>query len=264
MVAEEQSPAPNGKHLDRIALLAHRTGVSRTARGRAPPAAGHRLAPAPGGRSGPGDVCNGVVPAGLGRLHNVQGTLPYGSSAIAAWAAQSHLGYEALPDEAWFRRWEPHDAIAPPARFLNACTWLTVGGHVVLVEPWYANEDETPLDRTVMAFAVNPELRWRAAARVGEHFITRVVYLEGPRPPTVTVGDPVWDAHVVTLAPSARDAESGFHKHLRRLLAGWGFEGHLELRPGGLVVHYAGLQPTPAGYDRLLRITREIVGTAVC
>jgi hypothetical protein len=191
--------------------------------------------------------------------------LPLGSNAIAAWANQARLGYEPLPDEDWFRRWEPHDAIAPPGLFFNSCTWMAAPdpGHIVVVEPWYAPEDADPLDRAVVAFAVHPSLRRRAAMRVGEHFLTRVVYLESPPPPTVQVGDPVWDQHAVTLAASASEAGAGFHGRLRKLLVGWGFQGHLELRPGGLVVYYAGLKPIPEGYDRLLRITREIVAKAV-
>jgi hypothetical protein len=191
--------------------------------------------------------------------------LPLGSNAIAAWANQARLGYEPLPDEDWFRRWEPHDAIAPPGLFFNSCTWLAApdAGHIVVVEPWYAPEDSDPLDRAVVAFAVHPGLRRRAAMRVGEHFLTRVVYLESPPPPTVHIGDPLWDQHVVTLAASPSEAASGFHPRLRKLLVGWGFQGHLELRPGGLVVYYAGLKPIPEGYDRLLRITREIVARAV-
>jgi hypothetical protein len=114
-----------------------------------------------------------------------------------------------------------------------------------------------------MAFAVHPGLERRAAMRVGEHFLTRVAYIESAPPPTVQLGDATWDKHVVTLAASRSEAAAAFHRRLRKLLAGWGFQGHLELRPGGLVVHYAGLQPTPEGYDRLLRITREIVAKAV-
>jgi hypothetical protein len=195
----------------------------------------------------------------------VPARLPLGSNAIAAWASRSRLGYEAHPDEAWFRRWEPHDAIAPPAMFFNSCTWQAApdSGHIVLVEPWYAHEDIDPLDRVVVAFAVHPALRRRAAMRAGEHFLTRAAYIESPPPPTVQVGDPLWDQNVVTLAASAAEAEAGFHRRLRKLLSGWSFQGHVELRPGGVVVYYAGLKPIPEGYDRLLRITREIVGKAV-
>src|SRR5262249_18205895 len=129
--------------------------------------------------------------------------------------------------------------------------------------PWYASEGVDPLDRVVMGFAVHPGLRWRAAMRAGEHFVTRVAYIESPPPPTVQVGDPVWDQNAVTLAASGPEAEGGFHRRLRKLLSGWQFQGHVELRPGGLVVYYAGLKPIPEGYDRLLRITREVVGKAV-
>lgn len=190
---------------------------------------------------------------------------PLGSTQIAQWAAASRLGYEPFPDEAWFRRWEPHDAIAPPARFVNACTWMARPdpGHIVLIEPWYAAGEEDPLERVVMAFAVHPGLRHRAAMRSGDHFVTRVAYIESPPPPTVAVGDPVWDANVTTLASSPAEAAAAFHRRVRKLLAGWAFQGHVEMRPGGLVVYYAGLRPTPEGYDRLLRITREIVGKAI-
>jgi hypothetical protein len=191
--------------------------------------------------------------------------LPLGSNEIAAWSNSVRIGYEPQPDEAWFRRWEPHDNISPPATFFNACTWMAAPdpGHIVLVEPWYASEEVDPLDRVVVALAVHPALRWRAAMRVGDHFLTRVAYLESPPPPTVQIGDPAWDPHVVTMAASPSEAANAFHPRLRKLLSGWGFQGHLELRPGGMVVYYAGLKPIPAGYDRLLRITREIVGKAI-
>jgi hypothetical protein len=195
----------------------------------------------------------------------VPGRLPSGSGAIAAWASRARLGYEPHPDEDWFRRWEPHDVIAPPGAFFNACTWLAAPdpGHVVLVEPWYALEDGEPLDRTVLAFAVHPALRRRAAMRVGGHFLTRVAYLESAPPPTVTLGDAIWDRHVVTLAASGSEAAAAFHPRLRALLAGWGFQGQIELRPGGLVVYDAGVKPIPEGYDRLLRIVRELMAKAI-
>jgi hypothetical protein len=191
--------------------------------------------------------------------------LPLGSNAVAAWATRARLPYEATPDEAWFRRWEPHDAITPPVCFFNSCTWNARPdpGHVVVVEPWYAAEGAAPLERSIVAFAMHPALRRRAAMRVGEHFLTRVAYIESAPPPTVQVGDAMWDRHVVTLAASPSEAASAFHPRLRGLLSSWGFQGQLELRPGGLVVHYAGLQPIPEGYERLLRIAREIVAKAI-
>ncbi len=196
--------------------------------------------------------------------------LPPGSHAINDWARALRLAYAAYPDEDWFRRWEPHDTLAPPARFFNAVTWLagppTPWGppdHVVVVEPWYAGDDLDPLERSIVAFAVHPSFRRRAAMRVGEHFLTRVAFLESPPPPKVEIGDPLWDANVTTFAASSNEAAAAFHPRLRKLLAGWGFKGHIELRPGGVVVHYAGLSPIPDGYDRLFRMTREIVAKAV-
>lgn len=190
---------------------------------------------------------------------------PVGSTRVARWATASGLAFESHPDEAWFRRWEPHETLAPPSFYLNSCTFMTPMGHVVLVEPWYAAAGEEPLERTVLAFAVVPTLPHvpgRAAARVGEHFLTRVAFLESVPLPEVRLGDPVWDAHVKTFATSEGDARAAFHPRLRKLLSGWGFSGHMEMRPSGLIVHYAGLQPTPEGYDRLLRITQEILGKA--
>jgi hypothetical protein len=191
--------------------------------------------------------------------------LPNGSNAIASWASSSRIAYEAEPDEAWFRRWEPHDTIAPPTRFFNACTWYARPdpGHVVLVEPWYALDGIDPLERVVVAFAVHPSLRVRASMRAGEHFVQRVAFIESPPPPEVKLGDPVWDANAVTFAATPADAAEAFHPRLRRLLARWAFRGHVELRPGGMVVYYAGLVPVPEGYQRLLRITQEIMGRAV-
>jgi hypothetical protein len=192
------------------------------------------------------------------------GGLPLGSDRIAVWASQRGLAYEAHPDDAWFRRWEPYDTMAPPTAYMSSCTWTTATGHVVLVEPWYAPEDAEPLERTVLAFATHPALVQRAAARVGEHFNTRTLFLENPPPPEVKLGDALWDAHAATFAASADDARAAFHGRLRRLLAGWGFQGHLELRAGGgLVVHAAGLAPTPDGYARLLQMANDVVDAAV-
>jgi hypothetical protein len=184
---------------------------------------------------------------------------------IAQWAAINRLRYEARPSEDWFRRWEPHDTIAPPSDYLNACTWMAAPhpGHVVLVEPWYAFDDTAPLDRTVMAFASHPSLGPRAAIRGGEHFLTRVAFIESLPPPQITIGDPAWDAHLTTFAASRESAAAAFHPRLRKLLLGWRFQGHLELRPGGLVLHFAGLRPIQEDYDRLLRIVRQVVEKAI-
>lgn len=99
--------------------------------------------------------------------------------------------------------------------------------------------------------------------RVGEHFLTRVAFIESPPPPRVVLGDALWDAHVTTFAASPREAAAAFHPRLRKLLARRGFQGHLELRAGGLVVHCAGLRPIPEHYDRLLGIVRELVNAAL-
>jgi len=175
---------------------------------------------------------------------------PPGSALIAQWAASRGLSWDPQPDEVWFRQWEPYDTIAPPSRYWNSCLWQTSPGHAVIVEPWYATDEGEPIERALLGYAVHPGITRRAAMRVGEHFLTRVAFLESPPPPQVTIGDPVWDEHVTTFAASAEVAAAAFHPRLRKLLAGWGFQGHLELRArGGLVVHYAGLRPIPADWS---------------
>lgn len=186
-----------------------------------------------------------------------------GSELVARWAAGRGMVFEARPDETWFRRWEPYDTMAPASHYYNSCTWQQGRLTTVLVEPWFADEGIDPLERTIVGFATHPGLVRRAAARAGEHFLTRVAFVESPPPPKVTVGDKLWDGHVATFAASGSEAAAAFHPALRRLLAGWGFSGHLELRPGGLVVHYAGLSPEPSHYERLSRIVVDIVNAAL-
>jgi hypothetical protein len=189
---------------------------------------------------------------------------PRGAQAIEHWARSRGVSFSARPDESWFRRWEPYDTLAPPSFYFNACTVQHPPGLIVLAEPWTStSEDTEPLERTVLGFATHPALVRRASMRAGEHFITRVAFLESLPPPTVKVGDKVWDTHVVTFAASPLEAATAFHPKLRQLLSGWGFQGHLELRPGGLVCHFAGLGPIPEHYSRMRRILIEIVAAAV-
>lgn len=181
---------------------------------------------------------------------------------ISDWARGRGLTFMARGDDAFFRRWEPFDNIAPPTLYRASCTWVREPGYIVLVEPWYALEDSEPLDRTVFAFCSHPALLRRAAMRVGEHFVTRTLYLESTPPPEVKLGDAVWDQHVTTFARSVEDAEVAFHPKLRALLQLRGFRGHLELRGQGMVVFCAGLPPTPGGYEELLSRARELVSAA--
>jgi len=188
---------------------------------------------------------------------------PAGSGAIAQWARMRRIDYRARPDQRWFRQWEPYATMVAAETYFNACSYATHPGTVVIVEPWTEPDYVEPMERTIMGFANHPGLGGRAAMRSGEHFITRVAFIESPPLPTVTVGDPVWDEHVRTFARSAEDAGRAFHPALRDLLRGWGFRGHIELRQGGLVVHYAGLQPAPAHYVQLSGIIGQLVATAL-
>jgi hypothetical protein len=183
---------------------------------------------------------------------------------VARWTYANGLAFSPYPDESWLRHWEPYDNIAPPSHYISAATRTSSHGPYVIVEPWYASDlDSEPLQRSLLAFATHPALVRRAAMRVGEHFLTRVAYLESAPPPTVQIGDKLWDTHVTTFAASPSEAAAAFHPKLRALLAGWGFQGHIELRPGGLVIFMAGLQPVPEHYSRLLGVAREVLHAAV-
>jgi len=188
---------------------------------------------------------------------------PQGTTAISQWARRKRVSHQVRPEQGWFRKWEPFDTMISPTCFLNACSWPAPPGNVTLAEPWTEEGDDEPMDRTIVAFVSHPGLGWRASMHSGEHFITRVAFIENPPEPQVKLSDPVWDEHVVTRAASAADAAAAFHPALRQLLAGWGFQGHLELRRGGLVVHYAGLKPIPEHLSRMSRIAPQLVSTAL-
>jgi len=196
--------------------------------------------------------------------------VPNGSDHIAHWAGLRRLPYTARPGEEWFRQWEPHDTMVSPENFFNSVAFRLPSlngrqavGDGVIVEPWAAPETVEPLERTLLAFATHPGLTARAAMRTGEPFLTKVALLESPPPPKVTLGDKVWDEHVTTFAASQSEALAAFKPGLRELLRTRGFRGHLELRPGGLIIHYEGLVPRPDHYDMMLRVVGDVVAAAV-
>jgi hypothetical protein len=189
--------------------------------------------------------------------------LPQGSDEIARWAMARGLRYEARPDQSWFRRWEPFDTMVAAASYINAVTWSLPPGSVTVAEPWTEEGNLDPIDRTLYAFASHPGLRGQAAVRVGEHFVTRVTFLTKPPPPKVQIGDPIWDEHAVTHASSADSAKRTLTAALRALLQRWGFQGHLELRPGGAVLHMARLRPAPQSYEQLGASAQQVVDAAL-
>lgn len=183
---------------------------------------------------------------------------------IATWAQASGFAWAPSPSESWFRHWEPYDTISPPSFYLRSVTRTSPHGPYVCVEPWYASDlDTEPLERTLLAYATHPSLMHRAAMRSGEHFVTRVAFIESRPPPQVKIGDTVWDDHVTTFAISGAEAARAFPPRLRSLLASWGFQGHLEIRPGGLAIYVAGLRPITEHYSRLFGITRDVLHAIV-
>ena len=185
--------------------------------------------------------------------------VPQGSEALRYYAKRSGYAYEARPGEDFFRRFEPHDTLVSPEAFYNAVTarapW---GGSVTLVEPWTAGEGLTPIERTVLAFAIADGLKARGAMRVGEPYLTRVAFLESAPPKRVTLGDPAWDEHVTTFAATEDEALRAFPPSVRRFLRRRGFVGQIEMRPGGFVLHEAERGPSPDDYEAVLRLAIEL------
>jgi len=68
---------------------------------------------------------------------------------------------------------------------------------------------------------------------------------------------------VVTFAQNPKATLNALPKPMRSLLKRWAFSGHIEIRPGAAVIHYAGLRPTPQHYEQLVRIVPEIVTAAL-
>lgn len=182
---------------------------------------------------------------------NARPPLPEGSDRVAAWARQHRATCEPYPNPDWFQAWEPHDSMISAEAYFNAISWSLPPGSVTVAEPWYAPVDSEPLDRTLLVFVSHPVFVRRAAARGGEHFNTRVAFIENPPPPTVQIGDKEWDSHMLTFAASGAEAAHAFPPAVRRLLASWRFSGHIEVRPGGMVVHFAGMKPAPHDLERL-------------
>ena len=185
--------------------------------------------------------------------------LPPESELVAAWARRRGFTYQPRPDPAWFQAWEPFDTMVSAAAYYNAVTWGVPGGQATLVEPWLAAPDSEPLGRTVLVFVSHPGISGRVASRGGEHFNTRVAFLDTPPPPAVKLGDPSWDERWATFAASPREATGALSPGARQLLGRWQFSGHLEVRPGGLVVHFAGTLPRPDHLDRLPPAVGELV-----
>ena len=65
-------------------------------------------------------------------------------------------------------------------------------------------------------------------------------------------------ASIRTLAASPAEAARALPPGARQLLLEWRFHGHLEVRPGGLVVHFAHLRPAVAHLDRLFSCVPDL------
>lgn len=188
---------------------------------------------------------------------------PAGSERIASWAHARGLPYQVTPEEPWFRSWEPFWVMVSPIHYFNAVRVQLGSAQVVLVEPWYAPDDLTPTQRALLVFLSHGSLKYRAAARVGAGPLTRVAFLGEARPREQFTGDPAWDDQAVTFAATPLEAVRAFTPSLRKLLLGWSFEGHVEMRPGGLVFHLASALPTASDFERLLNWMPSVLEKAL-
>jgi hypothetical protein len=187
------------------------------------------------------------------RHHNQpMSVLPSGSQQIEAWARHRGLSYRSTPEDAWFRAWEPFWVLISPLRYLNAVQTLVGRAQVVLVEPWYADDGFEPERRSLFAFVSHPDLRYRAAARIGASKLDRVAFLGELKPTQQSTGDTEWDNLALTFAASPLEAVRTYTPSLRKLLLGWDFQGHLEIRPGGLLLHLENALPIPHDCERVL------------
>lgn len=186
-------------------------------------------------------------------------SLPPGSDLVAAWARRQGLTHHHYPRDEWFRAWEPHDTLLSPEHYFNAVSWVLPGASATVVEPWYSASGCEPLERTLLLYLSHPGLTRRAAARGGEHFNTRTTFLLSAPPPRVRLGDPPWDEAMASFAASSSEAVAALPPRLRRLLASWRFAGHLELRPGGLILHVAARPPSVEGYQRFVEEAPHLV-----
>lgn len=176
---------------------------------------------------------------------------PAGTDQFVAWVKHKGWPYQLWPDLTWYSSWEPFETIVAPSRYFNAVQVPIQGAHAVVVEPWNALGDITPLGRTLLAFVEHPGLFYRASCRTGGSYLTRVAYLDGSKPIRQFVGDPEWDDSIETFADSPLDAARALTPSLRKLLLSWHFEGHLEIRKGRLMLHVADVEPSAGDYSRL-------------
>ena len=185
-----------------------------------------------------------------------------GERRIQQWALKAGMRLQRTPDASWYEQWEPFDTMVAPERYVNAAVGTHALGHVAIAEPWLARDDEPPLDRALLGYATHEGLRYRASARVGAWFNTRVAYVGSAKPNEVKVGDPAWDDTVTTFAMTPDHARAAFHPALRNMLLAWHFQGHIELRTGGLVVHVAGLRPIADDYEKLAEFVHAVLANA--
>src|SRR5512134_1584154 len=87
--------------------------------------------------------------------------LPPGSERVVAWAKQRRLRLQALPEDEWFRAWEPFDTMVSASKYYSSVSWQIPGGSVTVAEPWIAPIGSEPLDRTLLTFVSHPVFqRW--------------------------------------------------------------------------------------------------------
>jgi hypothetical protein len=79
----------------------------------------------------------------------------------------------------------------------------------------------------------------------------------------VQLGDAAWDAWAATFALQPSEAQAAFRPQVRHVLRAWSFQGHIEFRPGGLVMQVAGMGPTPENLEHLVKFVPAVLDAAL-
>ena len=166
---------------------------------------------------------------------------------LADYAARKGLRYAPEADERWLRAWEPYATLRVPHRYEHV---LESTGEVgsLTVARFVVDGDASAW----IAIAQDVRVQGRAAATSdpGRVFGEPLDLVTLPRRAT---GDPAFDRHFATFAPTPDELAAAITPGVRRLALSWQSAVHVEVRPGGFVMAPVALQADPASLSWLVR-----------
>jgi hypothetical protein len=169
---------------------------------------------------------------------------PYAAQrAVEQWAASRGYTLGMTPDPAWYQAWKPFVYLFHFTRVGRELRGVFQDTGVFLVEAY----DPDPLkqasgaDCALCGFITSPRLACRAAIRskLGGGVMNELksglgALFSQPSQGSV-LGDPTFEARFDVSAPSRDDAHRALPVPLRQQLLGSGWQGIIEIRPGGLL-----------------------------